>query len=204
MAIVLPGSFIYLAHMHTGSTVVADTLKKLEGAFPAYNKRKGIGHHATLKEVKFVCGDKLTGTEKIFTVVRNPYEVLTIMFEQNQSHYQVRALETRLDREPTLREFLEVWLELNRRPYMENGRLFFQEAKVHLRYERLQVELDTLIRRLPGTPGSLVLEPGNPTPKRDHWTSFYDDATYAYVNEHFKEDIVKFGYPFVWSNSRLA
>jgi hypothetical protein len=204
MAIVLPGSFIYLAHMHTGSTAVARSLKKIDGAFAAYHKRKGIGHHATLEEVKQVCGDKLTGGEKTFTIVRNPYDVLVAMFVSNQGHYQFRSMEARLRREPTLKEFLEMWLELNRRPYLEDGRLFFHEAKVYLRYERLQVELDTLIRRLPDTPGSLPVELEDDTSERDHWTSYYDDATYTYVNEHFKDDIVKFGYPFIWSNDRLA
>lgn len=204
MAVVLPGSFICLAHMYTGSMGVAKTLRTIEGAFAAYNKRKGIGHHATLEEVKRVCGDKLTGTEKVFTVVRNPYDVLATMFVRNRNHYQVRSLEERVGRDPTFKEFLEVWLELNRRPYMEEGRLFYHDAKVHLRYERLQAEFDTLIRRLPNTPGSLFLEPESPGSPQDHWTSFYDDATYTYVNEHFKEDLVKFGYPFIWSNDRLA
>ena len=204
MAIVLPGSFIYLAHIHTGSLAVADALKKVDGSFAAYNKRKGIGHQATLEEVKRVCGNKLTGSEKVFTVVRNPYEVLAIMFVHNQNHYQFRYMEARLRRDPTFKEFLELWLELNRQPYMLKGRLFYQEAKLHLRYERLQVELDTLIRRLPNTPGSLPLELPKPDPNEDHWTAYYDDATYTYVNEHFKDDIVKFGYPFIWSNDRLA
>lgn len=204
MAIVLPGSFIFLAHIHTGSMGVANALKTIEGAFPAYNKRKGIGHHAELEQVKSVCGDKLTGAEKVFTIIRNPYDVLTTMFVNNRSHRQVRALEEQLGREPTFREFVEQWVLLNRPPYMKDCRLFYHDAKVHLRYERLQIELDTLLRRLPDTPGSLPLEAQGDPENKDHWTLFYDDATYTYVNEHFQEDIVKFGYPLVWSNNRLA
>lgn len=204
MAVVLPGSFIFLAHMHTESLVVADTLKKIEGAFVAYNKRKGIGHHATLDQVKSVCGDQLTGAENIFTVIRNPYDALAKMFTHNRSHYQYRALEERLGREPILQEFVELWLEMNRPPYMQDKKLFYHDAKIHLRFERLQVELDTLIRRTPNTPGSISLEPLKVTPGEKHWTSFYNDATYAYVNEHFQDEIVKFGYPFIWSNDRLA
>ena len=204
MAIVLPGSFIFLAHMYTGSEVIARALKKIDGAFPAYDKRRGIGHHATLDQVKQVCKDKLTGTEKVFTVVRNPYDTLSCMYFANKNHSQFGFLEERLKRDGTFRDFIELWVEMNLHPYMVEKRLFYQEAQECLRYERLQVELDTLLRRTPGAPGSLKLDPFDELPDKDHWSLFYDDPTYAYVNEQFRDDIVKFGYPFIWSNDKLA
>lgn len=204
MAIVLPGSFIYLAHLYTGDELVASVLKKLPGAFPAYNKRKGIGHTASLEEVKRVCGDKLLGTETIFSTVRNPYDVLTTMFVRHQNHFQVRRLESQFGRDPNLQEFLEVWLEMNRLPYLEGGKLFYQEAQEFVRYERLQMDIDAVVRRLPHTPGVLPLGPVSAESDKDHWTSYFDDPTYAFVNEHFGEEIAKFGYPFVWSNDSLA
>lgn len=209
MAIVLPGSFIFLAHMHTASTTVADALKKIDGAFAAFNKRKGIGHHATLEEVTSVCGDQLQGNEVVFTIVRNPYDVLASMFVRNRDHFQMRHLEEQLGREPTFAEFVGVWAELNSRPYMQDRRLFYHNAKVYLRYERLQTELNQLYRRLPNLPasartGSLPLALQNETSDKDHWSTYYNDAAYVVVNDLFRDEIVKFGYPFVWSNERLA
>lgn len=204
MAVVLPGSFIYLAHMHTGSSAVAHALKQIPGAFSAYNKAKGIGHHATLEQVKTVCGDKLTGSEKIFTVVRHPYDVLVDMFLTNQNHLHTRLLERDLGREPTLKDFIQNWYELDMMPYMQGHRLFYHEAQAHLRYERLQVELDTLFRRVPNAPSTVPVSIESERMERDHYTSYYDDATYTLVNELFQEEIVKFGYFFVWSNRSLA
>jgi len=186
---------------------VANALKKIDGAFPAYNKRKGIGHHATLEEVKSVCGDKLQGNETVFTVVRNPYDVLVSMFLRNRNVYLVRFHEKRLGRDFTLQEFVDLWVQLNQPPSMKDGRLFYHDARVHLRYERLEVELSTLFRRLPNIPThakAIQLAPENKTPEKDHWSTYYDDPTYAFVNSKFSDEIVKFGYPFMWSNKPLA
>lgn len=200
MAVVLPGSFIFLAHMYTGSSAVAQALKKVPGTIVAYNKAKGIGHHATLDQVKQVCGDKLTGTEKVFTFIRHPYEVLLDMWLTNRNHLHTRLLERDLKREPTFKEFLQNWYELNMMPYMHEHRLFYHKAQIHLRYERLQVDLDTLFRRLPGTPSSLKVNLQGYELERDHYTTFYDDPTYKLVNELFRDDIAKFGYCFIWTN----
>lgn len=205
MAVVLPGSFIYLAHLHTGSEEVTEALKKIEGAFVAVNKRKGWGHTATLEQVKEICGDKLTGTEKVFTTIRHPYGVLTAMFEQNREHHhQMRALGERLGRDPNLKEFIELWLEMNAPPYMREQRLFYQKAQVHLRYEQLQMDIDALFRRLPNCPSTVPLPVKAPGPGHKHWSLFFDDPTYAFVNEKFQAEIANFGYSFIWSNSSLG
>ena len=204
MAVVLPGSFIFLAHMHTASSAVAHALKKVPGAIVAYNKAKGIGHHATLDQVKQVCGDKLTGAEKVFTVVRHPYEVLVDMYLTNRNHLHTRILERDLGREPTLKDFIQNWYELDMMPYMREHQLFYHDVSVHLRYERLQVEIDTLFRRIPGAPSTIPVNVESEQMDRDHYTSFYDDATYTLVNELFRDEIVKFGYFFIWTNNALV
>ena len=212
MAIVLPGKFIYLATMATGSERVAAGLKRIEGAFAAYDKRQGIGHHATLDQVRTVCGDQLTKSEVIFTTIRNPYDMLVTWFLRNRDHFQMRRLKETLKREPTFQEFIDVWLQfdaepkLRCRPYMVEGRIFYQAMTCSqvVRYENLQAELDGVMRKIPGVPGSVLLAPEQPDPGRDHWSLYYDDATYAYVNEYFQAEFVQFGYPFLWSNNSLA
>ena len=203
MAVVLPGKFVYLATPHTGSMAVAAALKNINGAFSAYHKPRGIGHHATLKEVKRVCGDQLTGAEVVFTTIRNPYDVLATWYVRNEYHFQMRRLEEQLERELTIRDFLELWLKLNTRPHLVNGRIFYHalECQKVIRYENLQGELNALMRKIPGTPGSVPLERENPTPSKKHWSLYFDDPTYAWINEHFQADFVDFGYPFIWGNT---
>jgi len=206
MAIVLPGSFVYLPHLYTGGAAVMAALKQIEGALVVVNKRKGIGHYSPWEKVRPLVEDQLTGTETIFTTVANPYDALTGAYVQNDNHFQIRHRSRALGRECTFKDFLEVWCELNRPPYMNDNRLFYHasDASVHLRYETLQRDLDTLMRRLPDTPGSVQLGPVNETPDKDHWTSYFTDAAYAFVNEQFQDEIVEFGYAFVWSNDALV
>ena len=204
MAIVLPGSFIYLATMHTASQETANALKKIDGAFAAYDKRRGVGHHAGLADVKKTCGDRLTGTEVVFTTVRNPYDVLTAWFTRNQGHYQMRMLEENQGKEGTFRQFLELWLAMDVLPYMKKKRIFYHadDVRVTLRFETLQAQLNSLMRKTPGAPAHVPLE--IPPEEGDHWSTYYDDALYAFVNENFTEDFVKFGYSFIWSSKQLV
>lgn len=206
MAVVLPGSFIYLATMHTASMATASALKQIDGAFSAYDKRHGIGHHARLEDVKKVCGDRLTGTEVVFTTVRNPYDLLATWFVRNKGHLQMRMLEEIHGEEGTFRQFLELWLAMNQMPYMLDRRIFYHAEDSHyvLRFEALQANLDALMRKIPNAPPRVALQLVNETPGRDHWSTYYDDALYALVNENFKHEFVKFGYPFVWSREQLA
>lgn len=206
MAVVYPGKFIYLATLNTGSMAIATGLKKIDGAYSAYDKRHGIGHMATLDQVKEVCGDKLTGTEVIFTGVRNPYDLLVSWMFDHPTHMHVRRWEAINKREIDLRGFLEVWLEFNPFPYFKDGRVFHQtkDCSKVVHYEKLQAELNSVIRKIPGLPGSVQLPGATEQIPRDHWSTFYDDPTYAFVNEHFQQEFVQFGYPFVWSANRLA
>jgi len=206
MAVVLPGKFIYLATINTASERTAQALKGIDGAFAAYDKRHGIGHHARLKDVKKVCGDRLTGTEVVFTTIRNPYDLLATWFVRNQGHYQMRILEERQGKEGSFRQFLELWLAIDRPPHLLDRRIFYHadDARVRLRFETLQTQIDALMRKIPGVPPHVPLGMQKFTEGRDHWSTYYDDPLYAFVNEEFKDDFVKFGYPFIWSSDQLA
>lgn len=206
MAIVCPGKFVYLATPFTGDDETVEALRAIDGAIVAHDKRHGIGHYATWAEVESLCGHELTGTEVRFTTVRNPYDILVEWFLQGLSSMYTRRFMLIHKRDPTMREFLEIMLERNSRPFMVDGDMLYQlrVCEQHARYENLQQEVNQILRRIRGFAGSLEIRPRPRNPPRDHWTAYYSDATYAWVNEHFQEPIVKLGYPFVWGNDRLA
>lgn len=206
MAVVLPGKFIYLATPYTGSMACTRALKKIPGAFVAQDKRRGVGHHARLEDVKRVAADELTGTEAVIVAVRNPYDVFVSWYLRNLTHFQVKHLvkiELNGERDPTLREFLELWLEADMFPYMAEGRVFYHAEdggrrvrRIVVRHENLEASLNAALREISAPVVKLGRE--NATPDKDHWSTYYDDATYAFVNERFQEDFVKFGYSFRW------
>jgi hypothetical protein len=187
-------------------------LLKIEGAFMPLDRRRTFGHHATMDEVLSVCEDQLTGTEVVMTGVRNPYDAFASWFVRNWNHFQMRNLETVLGREPRIKEFLDIWLQmdempqLSAAPWLRDGRMFYHtEARVFVRQEHLQTDLDVALRKIPGAPGRAPpLGRENVTEGKDHWTTYYGDADYAFVNEKFRDDIAKFGYSFVWSNDAFA
>lgn len=208
MAVLVPGKLLYLPTSHTASEAVVSALKKLDGAFVPYDKRKGVGYYATLDEIKPLCESRLTGTETVFTTIRNPYDLLAAWWRDNHDHFQMRRLEEVLDRPPTFQEFLEMWVhidaepKLDGRPYMKDGRIFYQVADCDqvLRYENLQNEFNALIRKIPELPGALSLDLPAPAPSKDHWSFSYDKDVYTYVNRQFQKEFVQFGYPFLWKN----
>lgn len=196
MAIVLPGKFIYLATMHTASMATAAALKGLPGAFQPKDPLKHIGHHATLKEVRSLCGDQLTGSEVVFTCIRNPYDILVSWYLRNRTHFAV------LSRHPdaTFGDFLEVWIPKDDRPFMLERRMLYaaKDAQVVLRYERgVEEEVNGALRKMAGLP-PLRISRENVTPGKKNWSLYYDEDTYALVNEHFRDDIAGFGYSFLW------
>lgn len=203
MAVVLPGKFIFLATPYTGSHAVARALGRLPGAFAAFDKRRGIGHHALLSEVRQVAGARLTGTEAVIVAVRNPYDVLISWYLRNRSHYQVTHRAKQRGRDLTLRDFLELWIEAEPFPYLVRGRIFYHASEIDkrvprfvLRHERLEAALNAALRAVSVPCVKVGRE--NATPGKDHWSLYYDDPTYAFVNEKFRDDFVKFGFSFRW------
>ena len=200
MAVVLPGKFIFLATPYTGSSAVTEALKKIPDAFVPQKKQKGIGQFATLEEVQQIAGDKLKGGEVVFAFVRNPYDMFVTWYLRMFGKYQMSKLETTLRREPTLLDFMRLWHDGQPLPYYREDQIFYQakDAHVVLRYERgLTKEVNSLMRKLPNVP-SVEIGTASVTPDKDHWSTYYDQETYAFVNEAFKADFVAQGYQFLW------
>jgi hypothetical protein len=191
VAVVLPGKFIYLATLHTASSSITDALKTLPGAFQPKDPRAGVGRHASLDQVQHLCGSKLTGTEFVFAAVRHPYDIIVSWYLRNRTHFQI-------PKGATLLEFLRVWVDLDAEPFMRQHRIFFaaEGAKHVMRYERgIQTELNNVLRKIPLVP-EVTLVHENATADKEHWSTYYDEETYAFVNETFASDISRYGYCF--------
>lgn len=200
MAVLLPGKFLFLATPYTGSVAVANALKKLPGAVNVQAKSRGIGHHATLEQVREVDGSRITGTERVFAFVRNPYDLIVTWYLREKERSNMRALEKSLKRIPTFCDFVEAWAEHQPEGYLQGGRIFYHasDAKHVLRYERgLGREVNLLLRKLEGVP-DVQIQRENPTPHKDHWSLYYDGKSYKAANLAFQRDFVEYGYPFLW------
>jgi hypothetical protein len=192
VAVVLPGSFIYLATVGTASSAVTTVLKGLPGAFQPKDPHAGVGRHATLAQIRACCATQLTGSEVVFAAVRNPYDLIVSWYLRNRSHFQVPP-------DASLVEFLQVWLELDPEPFLRDHRMFFlaMSARHVMRYERgVERELNSLLRKLPRLP-EVAVPQENVTLGKAHWSTYYDREAYAFVNEMFARDISQFGYCFV-------
>lgn len=202
MAIVVPGKFIFLCTAHTDEDLVSEALKQVPGAIVAVNKRKKITSHARIEQVRSLVSTKVCGLEKVFCFIRNPYDVIVDWYLRQLPFFQLRRLAEIKGRDPTLLEFLHLWSDENEwvEPYLYKGRIFYhaEEAQYVLRYERgINNEVNSFLRKIPGVPAVTVTQPPR-DPNRGHWSSYYDEETYAFVNEYFKKDFVAHGYHFLW------
>jgi hypothetical protein len=193
MAAVCPGKFIYLATPHTASMATDRALNQLPGTIPVRN-RKSFGHHGTLKEIKEVCGDQLTGTELVFAAVRNPYDIAVSWYLRNRHQKRYGGYEG------SFSDFLPLFIEKSPIPFIVEGSMFSlaKDAKEIVRYERLNQDLDAVMRKIPGMPPRLKLEFENRTSEKKHWSLYYDDKAYSVMNEKFRDDFIKYGYQFIW------
>lgn len=206
MAVVLPGRFIFLATPYTASQAVVRALKELPGAFAAYDKRRGIGHHARLAQIKEVAKGRLMGNEQVIVAVRNPYDILVSWYLRNLTHLQMLHLckVKGIKGDPSLRDFVELWLDLDMPPYLSGKRVFYHASdgghavsRKIVRYEDLDNNLNAALRACNVPHVKVGRE--NATPGKEHWSSYYDTETYAFVNEHLRDDFVEFGYSFLWA-----
>ena len=206
MAVVLPGKFIFLAHPHTGSSAM---MLALQDAFPeALDLRP---HHMSLADVKGEPGgarieqisrqrarvwkeggprsgmthsstvpiavqQTITGKERVFTVIRNPYDFLV-------SCYVRRGQGRRFE------DFVRSYDE---DPYVRDGRLYYHFDDCHtvLQHERLQGELDALMKRL-NLP-TFELGRHNETEGKRPWESYYTPEAFQIVNERFGMEFNEF------------
>jgi hypothetical protein len=201
MAVLLPDKFVFLCTPHTGSMAVTHALKRLPGAINVQNKAWGVGHHATLEQVRETVSDKMTGNERVIAFVRNPYDLIVTWFLREQGRSRMKYLGRILGHPPTLAEFIEAWTREQPDVYFVDGRIFYHadEADQVLRYERgLDREINSVLRKLRGVP-SVEIRVENETPNKDHWSMYYDAKAYEAANTAFQHEFVKYGYQFLRS-----
>ena len=199
MGVILPGKFVFLATPLTASVATAAALRQLPGAVSAVDKRNGVGHYASLEMIRERFANDLRGTELVFTTIRNPYDICVSWYIRNVTRYHRKHPESRGD-DPGFLGFLRWWTRCDQPPCIVNGSMFGPASRCRtiLRYERLQAELNSILRKMPGVPPSAPLHPTNMSPDKAHWSTYYDAKTYAFVNDRFRDDIVRFGYQFLW------
>jgi len=211
MAVLLPGKFIFLAHPHTGSSAM---VLALQDAFPeALDLRP---HHMMLADVRGEPGavrmeqisrqrtrvwDRrkhkrsmmtneltyapeivrrfVTGREHVFSVVRNPYDFLTSCYVRRGQGLPFASF---------VRGYRED-------PYVRDGRIYYHagDSRTVIRYERLQDELDGLMRGM-DLP-TFQLDRHNETPGKEPWQSYYTPEAYRVVNERFGDEFARFYSP---------
>ena len=171
VAVLVPGKFLYLATPHTGSVSVARTLlENVEGA-------ASVGsHHATHDDV----ADRLHG-ERLVTGVRNPYDLVVSWWTRTYAQ----------SRWSSFHDFVREWDEP---VHVRNGRMFYhwRPGVQVLRFEELQKDFDTLLRRYK-IPAVTLLH-HNRSNERRLWSDYHDVESYELVNERFGAEIVEFGY----------
>lgn len=179
---------------------VATALKKIPGATNVQDKAWGVGHHATLDQVKETAGDQMTGNEKVFAFVRNPYDLAVTWYLREKGRSRMKYIGKMLGRRPMLKDFIETWAKEKPEVYFKDGRIFYHaaEADVVLRYERgLEREVNSVLRKLGEVP-SVTVAVENETPDKDHWSMYYDAETYKVINAAFQHEFVEYGYQFLW------
>jgi hypothetical protein len=145
----------------------------MRDALLTHSHSREIGqHHSNLTMLRQRYG--LRRQYYTFSVVRNPADIFVSEWLGNK-HTLFEHIRNRLDCD-------------------DPNNLFFRHSSTvnHiLRYENLQLDLDTLFGGL-GIP-FVVLSVVGVTPGKQHWQNYYDEKTYSYLVQHCPE-MKKFGY----------
>ncbi len=198
MAILLPGKFIYLCTPCTNSLEVTNALKTIPGAINVQDKAWGVGHHATLQQVKDTEPTKTVGNEKVFAFIRNPYDLIVQWYKLEKDRSNMKALGRSLQRKPSFYDFVVAWAEHEIDPYIRKGVIFYHanEADIICRYEKgVENEVNSVLRKMGEVPQVQISL--NAEENDDHWSLYYDKKTYEAVNTFFQKDFIKYGYSFI-------
>lgn len=138
----------------------------------AHKRRTGGPRTDLLELLPGGLGTLHTGTELVWSVVRNPYDVLVTTY-------------LRKDRTGSFESFVERFAQP---PWVVNRRLHYHApaSDMVLRYETLREDMDRLTARL-GLP-RIELGRHNETADKRPWETYYTPRAYQIVNERFAED----------------
>lgn len=189
MAVLIPGKLLFLAQQHTGSMAVSAALRQRKGLFVTPG-------HSTLKQIEDgrswieYPGDPgrgpnpwslMTGSETTFTIVRNPYDVITTWFVRSKYDGTFETFVAGVGRH---------WAS----PYVKDYEIrWHADAQVRLRHETLDDDFAALLRSVRIDPVALLRE--NATPGKRPWPEYYSEQSLETVNDRFHVEIAAMGYP---------
>lgn len=118
----------------------------------------------------------ITGTEHIFTVIRNPYDFLVSCFVRRGKG-----------------QSFEVFVRnYHASPYVENGKLYYHapDCDSILHWEEMPLCINRIMQKL-GLP-TLEIGRHNITKDKKPWTSYYTPKAFEIVNERFGQEFRSF------------
>lgn len=197
MAVLFPGKFIFLAQPHTGSSAMVlafqDAFPEALDLRPHHmsiSDVRGLPGAARMQQISRqrtrvwdsrpgkrnnqdidpeIVHKYITGTEHVFTVIRNPYDFLVSCF-------------VRRGQGQSFESFVRSY---NASPYVEQGKLYYHTPNCHstLHWEKMPLCIDRMMRKL-DLP-ELNLQRHNTTKGKDPWPSYFTPKAFEIVNERF-------------------
>jgi hypothetical protein len=197
VAVLLPGKFIFLAQPHTGSSAMVlafqdafpealdlrphhmsiSDVRGLPGATRMQQisrQRSRVWDHRPGKRDNNdidpeIVRKHITGTEHVFTVIRNPYDFLVSCF-------------VRRGQGQPFESFVRSY---NASPYIEQGKLYYHAPNCHsvLHWEKMPLCIDRLMRKLELP--ELNLKRHNVTKDKKPWPTYFTPKAFEIVNERF-------------------
>lgn len=111
----------------------------------------------------------ITGTEHVFTVIRNPYDFLATCY-------------VRRGGKQSFESFVSSY---NASPYIENNQMYYHAPNCHsvLHWEKMPLCIDRMMRKL-GLP-ELEIGMHNVTKDKKPWTEYFTPKAFEIVNRRF-------------------
>lgn len=210
-------NFLFVHIAKTGGTSVRDSLQPLRWRDPWYYamgichrlnelSRDRLGmklprHAKAILAKEVLPGDFFNGLFK-FTFVRNPWDL------QVSSYHHIRRSWPHLaEGREEFGDFLRWRFDPDRpfEPHVETSNRLQTDYLVDLhgnvivdfigRHENLQVDFDTICKRI-GIPTPNLPHKRKSTDRKKDYRSYYDDETAEIVSKHFTRDIEVLGYTF--------
>ena len=159
-----------------------------------------INHDTALERLKIIGSRRFNACWK-FTFVRNPFDKVV-------SHYEYRKLTNQTDMGTCPIDF-DRWVEL---AYGEKNTKYYDQPKMFMpqtkwisdetgeiivdyigRFESIESDFGTVCRKLGVT---TTLPHVKSTRRKKPYRSYYSRRSRAIIEDHFREDLDKFGYEF--------
>jgi len=165
------------------------------------NGSLGTRKHSTLADYRRALDPELYRSLFKFTCVRNPWDRMVSHFffkqeKRGREDFDAVAFRRFVSKRRPAAHYLVAdsrWRCLKRRPLWQRAAAAFDEIDFFLRFENLNGDFRALCDRL--------RIPFEPLPlhnrsRHDHYSRYYDEASYRTVRDRFRDEIDYFGFRF--------